>query len=231
MAVAMLLAVVPAMAKKSGKDERIMVKAWFKDGTVAESLMTDHWKGYGPSFLIPTHKFKLVVDENGKTRKYKAHDVDSVLILDSTHRKFKAGEMYVAFNGKTNALGGRPFHKLLLREAAGRHVDLCRMPYVGNCVISGKNIDQWMEYWFIRFRDTGRAVIFFDNPTGRGCHKPYIWVKWFSEYIAKDYPGLAEAIDARFRPDKEASQESADLIAANPRVFFEFVDDYLSSQP
>lgn len=203
----------------------------FKDGTVAESLMTGHWKGYGPTFLAPTHKFKLVDDGNGKARKYKAHDVDSVLILDSTHKKFKAGEMYVAFNGKTNAMGGRPFHKMLLREAAGRRVDLCRMPYVGNCIVSHFNKDQRMEYWFIRFRDTGRAVIFFDNPTERGCHKPSVWVRWFSEYIAKDYPGLAEALDTRFRPDREASQKSAELIAGNPRVFFEFIDDYLSLQP
>ena len=64
--------------KNKGDDKEIIIKAWFKDGTVYEGPMPKHWHTYRQTFLNPGHNFHTVPsDGSKKTVKREAKDTDS----------------------------------------------------------------------------------------------------------------------------------------------------------
>ncbi len=215
---------ISANAKKEDKEgKRIEAKVWFKDGRVYQGEMPKHWLTYGPTFLASGHNFHILSDQ-GKKVKCQAKDVDSILIVSSSHEKFVPGDFYLPVE-KFNAYKKS---KLVRRIKHGRYVDFCKMPYIGNCQVAGMQMDQRMEYWLVRFANEGRAYFFFDNPLESGCHKPIFDVGAFYYAIRKSYPDLAEAVMARFGPDdKKESKAIAQEIAENPEIFVDFVDQYL----
>lgn len=223
----------PVLANAGNKEktpERInAAKVWFKDGSVYEGPLVKHWRTHRQTYLVPAHNFHILPDPDGKSVKCQAKDTDSILIISSTHPDFKDGDFYVSFNGKTNALGGRTMHKMLKREHAGKNVDLCKLTYVGNCVRGKLNIDQWMEYWAVRFRDTGRIAMFYANPLQKGCNKA--WCFWGVTEIAKSHEALGDALTEKFVSDKETRKEAANAIAADPMVYIDFIDNYISEHP
>lgn len=203
----------------------VTAKVWFKDGRVYEGPLLKHWRTYSQTFLSPAHKFQTRSEANGKSVKCDARETDSILITGSAHPDFRTGDFYVSFSGKTNVMGGRAIHKMLKREHAGKNVDFCKLPYTGNCVRAGANMDQRMELWLVRFRNTGYAAVFFDNPLENGCNAPVC--EWGGKEMRKRFPELAEAIDARFSPDKHTRSESIMAIWENPMIYIDFIDRYL----
>ncbi|MDE7438437.1 MAG: hypothetical protein K2M93_08125 [Muribaculaceae bacterium] len=217
-----------AHSKKENNDQTITAKVWFKDGSVYEGPLLKHWRTYRQTFMMPAHDFHIA-GPDGKSMKHGAKDTDSIMITGSTHPDFKAGDFYVSFNGQTNTLGGRKIHKFLKREYAGKNADMCKLTYMGNCTVSGKNMDQLMEYWLVRFRDSGRVSIFFDNPLQNGCNRPR--GSCINNVISKINPELTKAIESHFFPDKETGQESILAIQKDPMVYINFIDSYLTNNP
>lgn len=216
--------------KNKGDDKEIIIKAWFKDGTVYEGPMPKHWHTYRQTFLNPGHNFHTVPsDGSKKTVKREAKDTDSLLVVSSTHDAFAPGDFYVSFNGKSNFMGGKMMHKMLRRIKSGRKVELCKLKYIGNCMQGQLNLDQRMEYWLIRFRDSGEAVVFFDNPLEKRCHKPNLEAKAFAGYFKETNPALAEAVIKEFCSDKRKTREEiAEKVMENPEIFLEFVDNFMT---
>ncbi len=223
--VALMCAIsLPANAKNENKEgKRIEAKVWFKDGRVYQGEMPKHWLTYGQTFLAPGHNFHILSDD-GKKVKCQAQDVDSILIVSSSHEKFTSGDFYLP----AEKFGPRKKTRLVRRIKHGRYVDFCKMPYIGNCQVAGMQMDQRMEYWLLRFANDGKAYLFFDNPLGAGCHKPTFTVGAFYHGIRKSYPDLSEAVMARFGPDDRKERKAiAQEIAENPEIFVDFVDQYL----
>lgn len=209
-------------------DKTITAKVWYKDGTVYEGPLLKHWRTRRQGYLASGHNFHTAPSDGGdKSVKHETRDTDSILITSSTHPDFKAGDFYIAYNGK-----GRPaLHKMLLCTDRGRHADICRLPYWGNCSRGMMQLDQGMEYWYIRLRDKpDRVYLFFDNAIQNGCNKSTSCLGPLRRELEKDgMSGLADAIQARFSPDKDTSKESARLIGENPRILLDFIDSYLDS--
>ena len=213
--------------KKENQEETITAKVWFKDGRIYEGPLVKHWRTYGQTFLAPGHNFHILSEDGkGKTVKCEAKNTDSILITESSHPDFKAGDFYVSFNGKTNVLGGRTMHKLLKREQSGRNVDFCKLTYIDNCISAGANMDQWMEYWIVWFRASGRAAVFFETPLSNGCHGPCC--NWGTYEIKKHNEALADAINEKFCADKEMRRKYILQIQENPMLYVDFIDNYLS---
>lgn len=233
--VAALALCVPVMAMatkerdKNEKDDKVITaKVWFKDGTVYEGELVKHWRTRRQTYLNPGHNFHTMpADGSKKSVKHEAQETDSILILSSTHDDFKPGDFYIAYNGK----GRGALHKMLRCTDRGRHADICRLPYWGNCTSGQMQLDQFMEAWYVRFRDNGDIYNFADEAIQKGCNKSKVRLKAFCKVLGKDggMPGLADAVMARFCPDKATSKESAKLIQENPRVLLDFIDDYISA--
>lgn len=223
--VALICAIsLSANAKKEDKeDKRIEAKVWFKDGRVYQGEMPKHWLTYGQTFLASGHNFHILSDQ-GKNVKCQVKDVDSILIVSSSHEKFVPGDFYLP----AEKFSAYKKTKLVRRIKQGRYVDFCRMPYIGNCQVAGMQMDQRMEYWLVRFSNDGKTYFFFDNPLNKGCHKPKFYVRAFYNSIKKSYPDLAEAVMARFdSDDKKKRKAIAQDIAENPEILVDFVDQYL----
>lgn len=231
-----LLCAPAAMAKKdkedkeNNDDKRIEAKVWFKDGRVYEGLMPKHWLTYRQTFINPGHNFHIVSpDDPDKTIKCEASDVDSILITASTHESFEAGDFYLPAP-KISFKKGK--YKLIRRVSAGRNLDFCKMPYIGNCVVAGMNMDQRIEMWYIRFKDTGEVVSFFAYPLQDGCQKPRFDPSNLASRVKKTNPGLSEAVMQRFTSkDKETHKKYAADVMENPQLFVDFVDEYLTNHP
>ena len=222
-----------ADAKKSKSDKTpVSVKVWFKDGRVYEGPMVKHWNTYAQSFLASGHNFHTLPDPEAKSVKNDACDTDSILIVSSPDDKWKAGDLYVSFKGLTPMTGSRKAGgKMLRRTWRGRNVEMCHLPYMGNCMRGLRNDDQRMEYWMVRFPKTGDAVVFYDNPLGKGCHKPLFKSLYFVDRVEKFNPGLAQAVKDKFIPDKQTGKEMSNAILEKPELFMEFVDNYLTENP
>lgn len=224
--IAILALSISAHGKEENTDQTVAAKVWLKDGSVYEGLLLKHWRVYSQTFMMSSHNYNIT-GPDGKSKKYGAKDTDSIMITASTHPDFKVGDFYVSFNGKTNTLGGRKINKFLKREYAGKNVDLCKLTYIGNCEdrTNNANMDQLMEYWLVRFHDNGQVSIFFDNPLENGCNRPSCTC--INNVISKINPGLTEAIESHFFPDKETRGKSILIIQQNPMVFVDFIDTYL----
>lgn len=227
---AMFALPISAQGKEEKTEKTVTAKVWFKDGNVYEGPLLKHWRTYRQTFMVPAHDFHIT-GPDGKSKKHGAKDTDSIMITDSTHPDFKVGDFYVSFNGQTNTLGGRKIHKFLKREYAGRNVDMCKLPFIGNCEnhVNRTNMDQLMEYWLVRFRDSGRVSIFFENPLQKGCNGPISTC--ISKVLVKINPELTNAIELHFFPDKETTKESTRAIQQNPMVYINFIDTYLTENP
>lgn len=229
-----LMMVIPgAMAAKRDKaNEKITAKVWFKDGHTYEGELVKHWLTRRQTYPASGHNFHIKADSGDKSIKCEVSDTDSILITSSTHPDFQAGDFYVALNTnkKDNPIGGgRAAHKMLKREYAGRNVEFCKLTYIGNCMIGNNNMDQWMEWWMLRFRESGQVVIFFSNPLEKGCNKPR-FTGGMSE-IAKFNPALADALVERFSSkDKKERNEIAGTIQENPLLYVDFIDNYLTDK-
>lgn len=229
--IAILALSISVYGKEENTDQTVMAKVWLKDGRVYEGPLLKHWRTYGKTFMMSDHNYQII-GTDGNPKEYGAKDTDSIMIMASTHPDFKVGDFYVSFNGKTNTLGGRKIRKFLKREYAAKNVDLCKLPYIGNCEdrTNNANMDQRMEYWLVRFRDTGQVSIFFDNPLENGCNKPSCTC--INKVIAKINPGLTKAIESHFFPDdKDTRMKSILAIQQNPMVFINFIDTYLTENP
>ncbi|MDE6528946.1 MAG: hypothetical protein K2L78_07860 [Muribaculaceae bacterium] len=214
--------------KEKNSDKVITAKVWFKDGSVYEGPLLKHWRTRRQTYLNPGHNFHTVpADGSDKSVKREAHETDSVLIISSTHDDFKAGDFYLAYNGE--GLGA--LHKMLLRTERGRYADICRLPYWGNCTRGMSQLDQFMEYWYVCFNDRmDNVYLFYDRAIWKGCNKSKALVKMFCKTLEKDGKSdLAEAIMARFCPDKATTKESAKLIGENPKVLLDFIDNYIEN--
>lgn len=232
--VALASAAPLAYAKKSKTDEKkeVTVKVWFKDGSVYEGPMVKHWCTYRQMFLGSGHNFHTLPDPTAKSVKHEAADTDSILIVSSSSEQLNAGELYVSFSGLTPMMGGkRKCNKMLFRARQGRNVEMCRLPYMGNCQVGMRNDDQRLVYWMIRFPQTGDAVAFYINTLQKGCTKPRAIIDYFVERVEKFDPGLAKAVKAKFSPDKKTRKEMNKTLLENPDLFVDFVDNYLTENP
>lgn len=225
----MLLTAQPAYAKKDKDDDgRIEAKVWFKDGRVYEGELPRHWLTYRQTFINPGHNFHIVsADKPGKTIKCEASEVDSILVTASTHERFKAGDFYLPARGISFKKGK---FKLIRRISAGRFVDFCKMPYIGNCTVHGMNLDQRIEMWYVRFKNTGEVVSFFAYPLQDGCQNARFDPSNLASRVKKTDPGLSESVMQRFTSkDRQTHKDYAAQVMDDPQIFVGFVDDYLSS--
>ncbi len=222
-----LLSAAPLSAKKHQDERRIEAKVWFKDGRVYEGELPKHWLTYRQTFINPGHNFHIVSpDKPDKTLKCEASDVDSLLITASTHGQFKAGDFYLPAAGISFKKGK---YKLIRRISSGRNVDFCKMPYIGNCVVAGMNIDQRIEVWYVRFKDSGKLTSFFFYPLQDGCKKAEFAPDNLASAVKDANPGLAEAVLQRFSSkDKQTRKDYAAQVMENPQLFVDFVDDYIN---
>lgn len=221
--------VVAKDKKETDSEKVITAKVWFKDGSVYEGPLLKHWRTRRQTYLNPGHNFHTEpVDGSDKTVKHEAQETDSILIISSTHEDFQAGDFYVAYNGK----GRGALHKMLRCGGRGRHADIFKLPYWGNCSHGMMQLDQFMESWYIRFHDTPDEIYnFFNNALEKGCNKSKAYLKDFCKSLDKaGMPGLADAIKNRFCPDKETSKESAKLIGENPQLLLDFIDNYMDTK-
>lgn len=222
-------------AKKDKNDKEdndkslIEAKIWFKDKRVYEGKMPKHWLTYRQTFLNPGHNFHIMPsDGTDKSIKCEASDVDSILITSSTHDSFSAGDFYIPAAGISFKKGR---YKLIKRTYSGKHVDLCKMPYIGNCQQGQMALDQRMEYWYIHTKADDEIYLFFNNALEKRCQKPKFLPKDLAANLKDKYPELAAAILERFNPSKKAERkEIAEAVRENPMILVEFIDNYLSGK-
>lgn len=229
-----LLLPFAADAKKSKDDGKKVTaaKVWFKDGKVYEGPLEKHWYTYRQHFTGSGHNFHTLPDPVGKSVKHEAADVDSILIVSSTHPDFEAGTMYVSMaDGRVPMNGPRKTNKMLRRVVTGRNVDLCKLPFMGNCQIGMRNQDQFLEYWLIRFHNTGKSFVFFESPLEKGCNKADERIEYFCRMVKEFNPGLAAAVTERFAPDKKTRKDMKKTLADDPQPFLDFIDAYLTEHP
>jgi len=226
-AVGALFAFAPsAMAKK----EISQAKVWFKDGTLYEGPLVKHWSTYAQKFTASGHNFHILPEDGKKSVKCESKQVDSILIVQSTHPDFKDSAMYVPMVDGRVPLNGpkKKTNKMMLRKAQGRNVDFCTLPFMGNCMRGLRNDDQLLEYWLVRFHDNAEAFVFYSIPIQKGCNKNVDYLKYFVDRIKDLRPGLAEAIEAKYFPDKETYKKMRVEVVEHPQEFVGFIDDYLS---
>lgn len=209
--------------KDNGKE--IIAKVWFKDGSTYNGQLVKHWHTRRQNFLDQGHNFHTVnPDGSDKSIKHEAKDTDSILIISSTHEAFKAGDFYVAYNGK----GRLALHKMLFRQNQGRHADIFTLLHwdVGGV----KAQIQLMNTWYIRFHDNPSEIyLFYDKALQMGQRKTKVFLKNFCKSLEKNgRKELADAITQQFCPDKKTSKESEALIKENPALLLNFIDEYLS---
>ena len=230
---ALLMPFVAEAKKEKDSDKQIKAaKVWFKDGKVYEGPLVKHWWTYRQHFTGSGHNFHALPDPDGKSVKYEASDVDSILIIDSTHPDFESGTMYVSMtDGRVPMNGPRKTNKMLRRVSAGQNVDFCKLPFMGNCQIGLRNQDQFMEYWLIRFHKSGKSFVFFENPLAKGCNKADERIEYFCRMVKDFDSGLADAVTAKFAPDKATRKNMKKKLADDPQLFVDFIDNYLSEHP
>lgn len=228
----LLLTLSPdASAGKNKEDQgQIEAKVWFKDGRIYEGALPKHWLTYRQTFINPGHNFHILSpDKPGKTIKCEASEVDSILITASTHNQFKPGDFYLPAPHISFKKGK---YKLIRRISAGRNVDFCKMPSIGNCVVHGMNMDQRVELWYLRSKDSGEVTKFFIYPLQDGCQGAEFDPGNLAGKMKKTNPGLSESVLQRFTSkDKETHRGYAKEVMDNPQIFVDFVDDYLTSHP
>ncbi len=229
-----LLAISFAIASTSTayakeKEEVSLAKVWFKDGNIYEGPLVKHWSTYAQKFTVSGHNFHIQPEGSDKSIKCKSQDVDSILIIHSTHPDFKDSTLFVSMVDGRVPLNGpkKKTNKMMPRVKQGKKVDFCTLPYMGNCMRGLKNEDQLLAYWLVRFHDTGEAYVFYSIPIWKGCNKNVEHFKYFCDFIKDSRPGLAEAIEARFFPDKETHKKSKTDVGENAMVFVDFIDNYL----
>ena len=219
-----------AKKEKNSKDAKIsMAKVWFTDGTTYEGPLVKHWSTYTQKFTAPGHNFHILPDPAGRSVKCESSQTDSILIISSIHPDFKDSTMVdgrVPLNGLK-----RKTNKMLTRVAVGRNVDFCKLPYMGNWMRGRQNVDQLMEYWLVRFHNTGQAEVFFTIPLQHGSNRSSDCYKFFIERVKQSNPELAEAVNAKFNSDKKTRKASAKEVVENPQIFVDFVDAWLTEHP
>ncbi len=228
----MIVALSAAPVAHANKKEEVkLAKVWFKDGSIYEGPLVKHWVTYGQQFTASKHSFQILPDGSDKAVKCQPSQVDSILILSSTHSELNDSAMFVPMVDGLVPLNGpkRKTNKMMRRVKQGQHVDFCTLPYMGNCMRGLKNDDQLLKYWLIRFHDNGEAFVFFSVPIWKGCNKEVNYLKYFYERIKSNRPGLAEAIKDKYFPDKGTNKKGE--VLENAQEFADFIDDYLAKHP
>jgi len=216
-------------ANAKEKKEVSLAKVWFKNGNIYEGPMVKHWRTYAQSFTASGHNFHILPEEGGKSIKCKSQQVDSILILRSTHPEFKDSALFVSMVDGRVPLNGpkKKTNKMMRRVTKGQRVDFCTLPFMGNCMRGLKNDDQLLAYWLVRFHDTGEAFVFYSTPIWKGCNKNVEYFRYFCDFIKDSRPGLADAIENKFFPDKETHRQSKVDVGENALIFVDFIDNYL----
>ncbi len=214
--------------KEENSDKEIIAKVWFKNGDVYEGKLPKHWRTRRQTYLNPGHNFHTVdPTDSSKTIKHETKDTDSILIISSTHPDFNAGDFYIAYNGE----GRGALHKMMLRMENGRHAYICKLPYWSNCTSGHMQLDQLLESWYLCFRKEKPDIYYFYQiALQNGCNKTRSDIKHLCKSLKKSgMEGLAEAITAKFYPDKATGKESNKAIRENPGILLEFVDNYIDT--
>lgn len=220
----------PVSAKE--KQEVKLARVWFKDGTVYEGPLVKHWVTHAQRFTRSKHSFHILSDDGRKTLKCHPAQVDSILILSSTHSELSDSVMYVPMVDGIVPMNGqrKNTNKMLRRIKQGTNVDFCTLLYMGNYMSGLKNRDQLLSYWLVRFHDNDEAFVFYSIPIGKGPNVNVNYVSYFYNRIKDTRPGLAEALKAKYFPDKETAKKMA-VTVDNKLEFIDFIDDYISSNP
>lgn len=229
--IAIALSTSPTTFAKD-KGEVKLAKVWFKDGTIYEGPLVKHWVTYGQRFTRSKHNFHILADDGRKTIKCYPSQVDSIYIISSTHRELSDSVMYVPMVDGILPMNGpkKNTNKMLRSIKQGTNVDFCTLLYMGNYMSGLKNRDQLLAYWLIRFHDNGEAFVFYSIPIEKGGNGNVNYVSYFYNCIKDSRPGLAEAIKAKYFPDKETSKKMA-VTVDNKLEFIGFIDNYISEHP
>ncbi len=221
----------PSTTFAKEKGEVKLAKVWFKDGSIYEGPLVKHWVTYSQRFTASKHNFHILPEGSDKSVKCQSSQVDSILILSSTHSELNDSAMFVPMIDGRVPMNGpkRKTNKLMRRVKQGRYVDFCTLPYMGNCMRGLKNVDQLLKYWLIRFHDNDEAFVFFSVPIWNGCNKESNYLKYFYDRIKSTRQGLAEAIKEKYFPDKGTDKQGEVLESAQD--FVDFIDDYLAKHP
>lgn len=219
----------PTYAKEKQKVK--LARVWFKDGTIYEGSLVKHWVTYAQRFTASKHSFHILSDNGRKTIKCHPSQVDSILILSSTHYELADSLMFVPMIDGTVPLNGpkKKTNKMMRRVKQGHYVDFCSLPFMGNCMRGLRNEGQLLRYWVVRFHDNGEAFVFFSVPIWNGCNREVNYLKYFYERIKDTRPRLAEAIKDKYFPDKVTNMQGEVLEAT--RDFADFIDEYLANNP
>ncbi len=211
------------------KQEVKLAKVWFKDGKIYEGPLVKHWVTYGQRFTRSKHNFHILPDDGRKTIKCYPSQIDSIYIISSTHRELSDSVMYVPMVDGIVPMNGpkKNTNKMLRRIKQGTNVDFCTLLYMGNYMSGLKNRDQLLSYWLVRFHDNGEAFVFYSVPIGKGANGNVNYVSYFYNCIKDTRPRLAEAVKAKYFPDKETSKKMA--VTVDNKL--EFIDDYISEHP
>ncbi len=214
------------------KQEVKLAKVWFKDGKIYEGPLVKHWVTYGQRFTRSKHNFHILPDDGRKTIKCYPSQIDSIYIISSTHRELSDSVMYVPMVDGIVPMNGpkKNTNKMLRRIKQGTNVGFCTLLYMGNYMSGLKNRDQLLSYWLVRFHDNGEAFVFYSVPIGKGANGNVNYVSYFYNCIKDTRPRLAEAVKAKYFPDKETSKKMA-VTVDNKLEFIDFIDDYISEHP
>lgn len=216
-----------ASAKKEKEPPaEIEAKIWFSDGRIYNGKMPKHWRTRRQTYLNPGHNFHIMpADGSDKTIKCEATEVDSILITASSHPDFAPGDFYIPAEG----ISFRKKTKLIRRAASGPYADFYKIPYWDNCTVGQMQLDQLMELWMIRFKDTGQHYLFFVNQLEKGCNKSKFRLDGLIDGVKKENPALADALINRFsHSDKKQRKEIAKQIGEHPEILLEFINDFMS---